>query len=377
MKKRANGEGSTFYNERRGRWEAIGPAPLRLTRTGKTQAEAIRRRDLALAKSGNIAHLSAKQTLASYLASWLSTKAADVSARTHDGYQDIITKHIVPNIGDVKLCDVKPQHIQRVLDMAKSKWTKRAAYRLLKAALALAAKWDVIPKNPADKVDAPATVGKPVTPLEDAHFYAFLEAVKDDRLVALWRLLLAVGARRGEAVALARSAVDLEAGTVTFTRSLQRVRKQLTFLPTKTKRSNRTVTLPASEIPVLKAHLSRQKEEKFKAGELWEENDLVFCTRLGKPLEPRNVTRRLYQLVAAYNDAKDRKEEEKIPRSKLHALRHTAVSVLLREGVDVQAVSAMVGHARTSFTYDVYGHLMTKPNVTAEKMNDVLGRKAK
>jgi integrase len=231
----------------------------------------------------------------------------------------------------------------------------------------------VIGKSPARKVTAPKKPEREVIPLADDAYYALLSQIAGDRLEALWLIYLTVGARRGEAIAISRSGFrivrrdDEEIGTLTMTRSLQRIRGRLKFVPAKTKKGNRTVELVPQLTEAIKRHLTRQKEERLKAGELWEEYDLLFCTRHGRALEPRNVTRRWHQLLAAAG----------ITRTKLHAARHTVVSILLREGTDIHAVSAMAGHSRASFTVDTYGHLMSAPSVTATKMGEVLRRSEK
>lgn len=362
MKRRANGEGSVFFNERTQRWNATGPNGVPI-RSGTTQAEAIRRRDLAVAKTGNISRISAKRLLSEYLRDWLSTKR--VRERTHDGYSVTIELHIIPHIGHIAIGKLTPQHVQRCLDLCGSQWTRAKVYQLLNAALGLAARWDVLGKNPVERVTRPSVTSPPAVPMAEDDFYAFLAEIAKDRLFALWLLMVAVGPRRGEAIAVSRSGLNLDAGTVTFTRSIQRVRGKLAYVPAKTQKGNRTVSLPPPVSEALRAHLVRQKEERLKAGEQWEDCDLLFCTRRGTPLEPRNVTRRFHQILAAAG----------IPKTKLHNLRHTAASILLRERTDIYAVQEMLGHARGTTTVSIYGHRMSAPNVTAEKMTEVLNRR--
>lgn len=375
QRKRADGEGSIFRRAN-GVWVALTPSPERKAFTSReSQAEAVRRRNEYLKRTGDVSHVSARQLLSEYLRDWLSTKR--VSERTYDGYSVIIELHIVPHIGSVQLGRLTPQHIQRALDAAGSQWTRAKVYQLLNAALGLAAKWDVLAKNPADKVDPPAVTYPPVTPLADEHYYALIEHVAGDKLEALWLLMLSVGVRRGEAIAVSKSnliiwsTVDDEGvthwhGTVTIVRSLQRVRGALKFLPVKTAMSNRTLSVPEPVVLLLLAHLAAQKEERLEAGEDWTENDLVFCTRIGTPLEPRNVTRRWGQIITAAG----------IPKTKLKdGTRHTVISMLLRDRTDIYAVQAMAGHAQPSTTTGIYGHLMTAPSVVAEKMAGVLNRR--
>ncbi len=85
-----------------------------------------------------------------------------------------------------------------------------------------------------------------------------MAAVGDHRLYALWVVLIMLGLRRSEACGLHWSDVDLAAGTLRVERGLQRVEGELRELPTKTRRSNRTVPLPPMCVRVLRDHRDRQ-----------------------------------------------------------------------------------------------------------------------
>jgi integrase len=66
------------------------------------------------------------------------------------------------------------------------------------------------------------------------------------------------------------------------------------------------------------------------------------------------------------------KEAEKLPSIRLHDLRHTAATLLLSEGVDIETVSHRLGHSKASITLDVYGHaLETKDRAAADKLEEL------
>ena len=109
---------------------------------------------------------------------------------------------------------------------------------------------------------------------------------------ALWALLLMLGLRRSEACALTWCDVDFLAGTPRISRSVQRVDGQLRELPTKTRRSNCTVPLPARCLHALAEHHRRLQEVHAAGhGSPWPPTGYVFGTRWGTPLEPRNLSR--------------------------------------------------------------------------------------
>ncbi|MGY0059663.1 hypothetical protein ACWY4P_24460 [Streptomyces sp. LZ34] len=91
-----------------------------------------------------------------------------------------------------------------------------------------------------------------------------------------------------ELLGLRWSAVDLEHGTLTVLTNLQRVGGELRLVLPKTRSSERTIPLPPVAVSALRAHQERQAQERAAAGMAWQENGLVFPSRIGTPYEPDN-----------------------------------------------------------------------------------------
>jgi integrase len=139
-----------------------------------------------------------------------------------------------------------------------------------------------------------------------------------------------LGLRRSEACVLHWTDVDLDADTLRITKSVQRVDGQRREMPTKTRRSNRTVPLPARGLHVRVDHHRRLQERHGNGpGSPWPPAGYVFGTYWGTPLEPRNLTRMFSKLC----------DDNGIRRVPLHGLRHTCVSLLLALGVHTRARS--------------------------------------
>jgi hypothetical protein len=85
--------------------------------------------------------------------------------------------------------------------------------------------------------------------------------------------------------------VDLVDGSVTMAMQLQRVAGKLRHDETKTGESTRKVALPQPCIRALRRHRAQQAADRLGAGDLWTDSDLVFTTRKGTALEPRNINR--------------------------------------------------------------------------------------
>jgi integrase len=99
----------------------------------------------------------------------------------------------------------------------------------------------------------------------------------------------------------------------------------------------------------LRQHRSRQLEERLLAGEHWEDADLVFCTRLGRPLIARNVVR---HFKAALRRA------ALLEQTRFYDLRHSCATLLRAQGVDLLVISRILGHSQLSTTSDIYTHVL-------------------
>jgi integrase len=200
-----------------------------------------------------------------------------------------------------------------------------------------------------------------VLPVEDAH--RLLEEIRGDRLEPLFRLMLATGLRRGEALALQWRDVDLDAGMLRVRWTLTRTSRGLQLSEPKTDKSRRVVPLPRSAVETLKAHRARQADERSSATGVWQDNGLVFTTEIGTPLEPRNVLRRFEQLA----------QRAGLEGVHLHTLRHSAASFLLAAGTHTRVVQEHLGQSSYAITADIYSHVgPTLQREAADRLDQAL-----
>jgi len=190
----------------------------------------------------------------------------------------------------------------------------------------------------------------------------FLNAIKGERLEALFTVALSLGLRRGEALGLRWQDVDFENRTLRVCQQLHRLEKKLVFDEPKTKNSRRVLSLPDSLIARLREHRKNQLEEKLSAGSEWTETGLVFTTSFGTPIDPRNVKRRLDSIL----------EKAKLPHFRVHDLRHFCASLLLAQGVELKVVSQILGHTQISITADIYTHVLPQTQKAAIDLLDRL-----
>ncbi len=106
--------------------------------------------------------------------------------------------------------------------------------------------------------------------------------------------------------------------------------------------------MPAQLVEALRTHRARQLEERLRAGEHWEDHDLVFCQPSGRPIDPRGDWRDWKALLG----------RAEVRDARLHDARHTAATLLLTQGVPARVAMQVLGHSQISLTLDTYSHVV-------------------
>jgi integrase len=127
----------------------------------------------------------------------------------------------------------------------------------------------------------------------------------------------------------------------------------------------RGIPLPASLSKGLIEHRRAQNEARLAAGTHWQNNDLVFCTEAGTPVDVNNLTKRHFKPAL---------RRASLPETiRLYDLRHTCATLLLSAGENPKVVSERLGHASVKLTLDVYSHVLPNLQVSAsEKLEKML-----
>lgn len=370
MAKRGQGEGS-IYKRKDGRWTAainLGYKAGKLKRKvfyGKTRKDVSDTLTAELAKlKRGIPIVTERQTLKQFLDRWLTDSVKmSVKESTYISYEQQVRVHIVPALGHHQLTKLGPQHIQRYMNekltdgrvekrenQAPGLSAKTVRYHrsILSMALSQALKWGLVGRNVADLVDPPRAIKFEIQPIDAKQAQGLLEAIKGDRLEALFVVALSLGLRRGEALGLRWQDIDFDKRTLRVSQSLARLNGRLVLSEPKTKSSSRILDLPQTLLPKLREHRNKQLEEKMSAGPKWTDSGLVFTTSKGTPIDPRKVKRRLDALLKAAG----------LPHFRVHDLRHFFASLLLAQGVPLKVVSDMLGHTQISITADLYTHVL-------------------
>jgi integrase len=364
MTKRGNGEGSV-YRRGTGQWVAV--LTLRNGKRkflyAKTRQEAVRRLNVAIKGRDEGTPTATRLTVAAFLVQWLDVARHEVRPSTFRRYQDYVHLHAIPEIGKVQLAQLCPAHLQRLygarLAVGLSPTTVAHLHTVLHRAFGQAVRWGLLPRNVSDLVDAPRTVRHEMQTLDADQAKAFLAELASDRLHALFVLAITTGMRQGELFGLQWRSVDLVAGTIGVRASLSRATGTAVVSETKTDRSRRQIALTPLAIKALTRHRVAQAKERLLVGGAWDDNDLVFCNEIGRPLHPSNVTHRTFRPALLRAGC---------PQIRFHDLRHTCATLLLGKGVHPKVVAEMLGHSQIAVTLDTYSHVtpsMQQAAVTA------------
>ena len=309
-----------------------------------------------------------RQTVAQFLDRWLVHAVRPcVRPRTLQSYRQIVELHLAPGLGRLQLATLSPDDVQAFLNekhaAGLSPRTVQYLRAVLRQALNRALRWGLVARNAAALADAPRVARTELAPFDPEEARRFLDAVRGDRLEALYTLALAAGLRQGEALGLRWSDVELEAGTVTVRHALSRIEGRLQLVEPKTVWSRRVVAVPAVAVAALRRQRARQLEERILAGSRWREGNFVFTTSIGTPLDGPTVTRRFKALLAT----------ARLRPQRFHDLRHATASLLLAQGVPARVVMETLGHSDVRLTLNTYSHVVPAlGRQAAERMEELL-----
>lgn len=299
------------------------------------------------------------------------------SPKTIERYRQIIENNIKPSIGGYQLSKLKPLHIQSFYTDSLTTGRKDGKgglsaqtvlhfHRLLHRALGQAVKWQLLARNPADAVESPRPERKEMTALDEKETAHLLKRFEGSRMHVPVIIAVTTGLRRGEFLALHWSDIDLDDGQITVNQAIEQTKEGLRFKTPKTERSRRSVALPSFVVEILQAHKREQAEIRLQLGPAYENNNLVFPRQDGTAWPPDSFSTAFAAFV----------RRSGLPHVRLHDLRHSHATQLLRQGVHPKVVSERLGHSKVGITMDTYSHVLPGMQEDAAEKIDIALRAA-
>ena len=361
MTRRSNGDGGLHWDEGRQRWIATvtlgydgrGKRVVRKA-AGRTKTEArARLRELVSDRDEGLRESAC--TVREAVEDWLTYGLGQQGPSTVAKYRHLCVTHVFPLLGERRLRELRAAEVEKWLAgraQVLSTSSLRSLYGCLNRSVRRAMARDLVRRNVVELVSLPAgRPGRPSKSLTAQNVDHVLSKTAPDRLHHYIVVSLLTGARTEELRALRWEHVHLDGipdalpPVPAFMEVWRSVREGG---DTKTRRSRRTLALPARCVEALRKQRVQQAADRLvSAG--WQHSGLVFTTAVGSEMDAANVRRDLRRALALVPDVDP---EDWTPRE----LRHSFVSVLSDAGLPVEQISLLVGHRGTTVTELVYRH---------------------
>lgn len=355
--KRANGEGSIYFDADRDRWVAavtIGRDPktgrlIRRKVSGKTKGAAVAAKAALLAKYTGIYYIDAdKLTVSEWLDKYLTTyKSGSVRQNTYESYSNIATIYIIPRIGHIILDKLLPLQVQQmVTDIAAVKSPRTAEYALvvLRMSTRRAVDESIIDRDPTRGVKKPYIPKRDINPITPTQAQTLVDSTTSPAMHIAIKIMYATGIRTEELLALTWDKIDITNQQITIDQVVINTKSGAQIDKPKTKSSSRTITIPNKLITDLKTYRKIQAA-KILSTPNYTNNNYIISRPNGQPIMPHDYGR-------AFKRIADRAEIE----ITAHGLRHTHATQLFRAGWHPKDVQERLGHSSITITLDTYTH---------------------
>ena len=305
----------------------------------------------------------------------------ELAPKTYKRYVGMLEARILPYLGSFILDKIKPTDLMKLYDMLEkdtqikklaknngartmkplSKKTILEHHRLISAMLHKAVYWQLIPYNPAERVQPPKVARAKRRFYDDEQCKILLNGLNElDERELKYKVAIILdvftGARLGEIMGLEWSDIDFKNKEVSITKANQYLPELGVYTKDpKTASSFRNVSIPDSVIEILQEYKIWYDNQKELHGDLWIESNKLFVQSDGKPMHPDTLSKWFKKFI----------QDIGLPVINFHGIRHTNATLLISQNVDVAVVAARLGHAQISTTFNFYVHPLASHNRSA------------
>ena len=370
MTRRGNGEGSVFQRKSDKKWVASITLDdgKRKVLYGKTKKEVTEKLiKVRREQQQGMLSVTSKTKMSEYIEGWLENYKRGVRPNTHQRACEIMRLHILPTLGNIQLDKLTPQHLDRLYSKKLkelSPTTVQTIHNTLHKALSDAVKQGILLINVSERVEAPRKNEYEARVFSEEETRTFLMAIRNHSLYVLLLIDVSTGMRRGEIVGLKWNDIDLKRGILQVRRAIVRRPTELgggyAEAPLKTKRSRRSIMLPAYIVAILEQYRAQQMSIMQQNGQPWDEQRWLFCKPDGNHLNPQHDVYEEFKVILS---------KAGLPDIRFHDLRHTAATMHLGLMTNPKIVQEILGHSTISITMDAYSHVL--PPMHREAMGNI------
>lgn len=293
-----------------------------------------------------------------YVNVWLEEAKENLQPNSYEAYQMNVDNHIYPHfkkkglyVQDLVYSDIKNYYIEKGKHLSSN--TLKKHHALISQTLRKAVQDGLIVSNPATEVRFPKAerfIGNFLT-VEQGN--VLLDVSKGSTIEPVIILAMMYGLRRSEIAGLKWSAVDLKNETLTIRHTVTRLKTEIAKDETKNKSSYRVLPLNHA----LKAYLlklrARQAEDKLLLGQAYKNTEYICRWPDGHAISPSYMTTAFSKLL----------KQNGLEHVRLHDLRHSCASYMLKTGCSMKEISDWLGHADIGTSMNIYAHLDTEAKI--------------
>lgn len=318
----------------------------------KRKAEKALRDILTKYENGQMTLYGKEILFCEYVKVWLEEAKPRLQQITYEAYSSYVDLHIYgffQKLG-VRLQDLNYLHLQKYYtEKGKilSANSLKKHHAVINQTLRKALKHDLIPNNPADKVTLPKGEVFKGSFLSIEQGNILLDSVKGTPMETVVVMGMMYGLRRSEIAGLKWNAIDLDNNTLTVCHTVTRFKTQIARDGTKNKSSNRVLALNPGVKTYLTKIYAQQQQDKSLLGAAYQDTPYVCRWPDGHPLSCDYLTKGFKKILA----------KNGLPAIRLHDLRHSCASFMLKMGCSMKEVADWLGHSDIKTSMNVYGHL--------------------
>ncbi|WP_338749886.1 site-specific integrase [Bacillus sp. FJAT-52991] len=275
----------------------------------------------------------------------------------------LLKNHINPYFKNQRIDHVNPMHIVTFYDFLSKDGARKDGKpgglspntiyeidKVLRSIFGTAKEWRVIKDNPMEGVKRPK-LAKTEMAFLDQEQASQLIIWLNENLDPVWKMIfltaLIGGLRRGEVVPLELSDIVWERNALSINKSVVTIRGETLLKETKTGRTDELI-MPTWYMNELKKYVHEWKKQKIMIGDKWEEKEkqYLFHSGTGKRYHPQTISQKWRKIRKQHGF-----------NIRLHDLRHTMVTLLIEEGVNMRIIQERARHSSSRVTNDIYGHV--------------------
>lgn len=336
----------------------------------KREAKSIMHRMITEMEQGKLTQRSNKK-VGDWMDEWVDNYLPNIEETTRVGYRTKIRCYIKPALGDIFIKSLRAEHIQRMvndmMDRGLSPKNIRDTFNNINAAMKKAVKLQLIPYNPCEAVELPRLKKYRAEVYSTEMIQNLLDVASGTDMFLPIFLLVMVGLRRGELLALRWEDIDFKKNILKVRKNMVNGEKGCVIKSPKSEAGVRDIYLGDDVMSVLKQARLQYMNDAFSYGVGFQNLGFVIRQEDGSPIKPDSMTQKWRRFLEAHD----------LPKIRLHDLRHSNATALIRAGVNPRVVQQRLGHSDVNITLNTYTHVLPEMDMeAAAKLDSILLKRA-